>query len=285
MLGSYIHIRERERTYRGVLVRSTADLEEVDPSIGNGLQLLDAVVQVRLGLVVDAVLLDADGEALGRGRPHGPDDLHDDLGPLGRAAAVRVRPGVGLGAQELREQVPVRGVDLDAVEAGLGADPRRPGEPRDDVLDLGDRHLLRRAEHDGARQLGQDAVAQVQGDRRRREVLLEEAPGAGSERRLPPGVVDLDDGGVPTGCALACLGPGLPRLEHLGLVVDERRVLWPAEVLGVHLHVTREHQAPAALGPGGVGAVQGLVGQVIRLRAGHLLRHGRIGEAVGEDEP
>ena len=112
--------------------------------------------------MIDTVQLDTDGKpglVLGRS-PNGPDNLDDDPGPLLGGAAVRVRPAVRVRRQELRQQVPVRRVDLDAVEPGLGRQTGGARKLGHDRLNFGDGELARGAEDQGAQDARQEAGAE-----------------------------------------------------------------------------------------------------------------------------
>lgn len=181
------------RTHHRVLICSARDLQEVDSSLRNHPQLLDAVRQSRLGLVVDTVKLDADGEPLRRRSTRGPDDISHDLGRFLRAPAVCIGPEVRLGAEELGQQVPVGRMQLDAVEARVGAELGCPRELGYYLLDVGDAHLARRAHDEGRRQLGQQVRAEVKRHGRRRHILDEEALRTRPDGGLAPRVVELHD--------------------------------------------------------------------------------------------
>ena len=64
------------------------------------------------------------------------DDLLDEAQPVLEAAAVLVRALVGVGAQELLQEIAVRGVQLNAVHARLLAPDRRVDELADELLYL-----------------------------------------------------------------------------------------------------------------------------------------------------
>ena len=81
---------------------------------------------------------DADREALADDRPRPPHDLAEDSRARLERASPLVGPGVHLSAQELREQIAVRAVELDPGKArALRARPRRD-EVLDDAGDLFD---------------------------------------------------------------------------------------------------------------------------------------------------
>lgn len=269
-------------TDRRILVASTTNLQEIDPSIHDNAQLLDRVLQLGLDLVIHTVQLDTHREPLGRRLAHSLDDIRHDLGALDGIATVRIGPEVRLGAQELRQQVPMRRVNLDSIKARLGTDPRRGGKPAHHVLDLGNAHLFRRSKRQRGHHSREKTATQLQRHRRRRQALGEEAALARAEGRLPTGVVDLHHGRRAPGGVPARSRPGLPLGEHLGVIVEEDVVARLAEVALVDLHVARHDETPAALAPLLVGGVQGGRGHAVRA---HGLGHGGLGEAVGQGEP
>ena len=66
-----------------------------------------------------------------------PDHLEQEARAILQRAAVLVGAVVDAGREELREQVAVGGMQLDAVEAGLARAPGAAGERLDELLDLG----------------------------------------------------------------------------------------------------------------------------------------------------
>ena len=70
------------------------------------------------------------------------DDVEHESRPVLERAAVFVLAIVDRRAQELRDQVAVGAVQLDAVEAGLARAPRAFRERVHRLLDVGDRHRL-----------------------------------------------------------------------------------------------------------------------------------------------
>lgn len=78
------------------------------------------------------------------GRAHALDDLERQPRPVLEAPAVLVAAAVRHGRQELVQQVAVRAVDLDEVEARRDRAPRRARERRPDLRDVGLRHRPRR---------------------------------------------------------------------------------------------------------------------------------------------
>ena len=114
---------------RAGVIGAAADIQAADPQglqifgLRDGVLVRDAVVQI-------VIAVDADGDR--EFRPAEGLDAHDDLGhethPALKAPAVLVRALVGVRRQELADQVAVRRVDLDAVEAGLLGDDRAGDE-------------------------------------------------------------------------------------------------------------------------------------------------------------
>ena len=70
------------------------------------------------------------------------DDVEHESRPVLERAAVLVLAIVDRRAQELRDQVAVGAVQLDAVEPGLARPPRAFGKRVDRLADVGERHLL-----------------------------------------------------------------------------------------------------------------------------------------------
>ncbi len=88
--------------------------------------------------VVQVGQRDAPGERP-LGRPcgtHGTRDLERKALAVGGAAAVAVGAPVGFGREELVDQVAVRAMDLEHLEAGIGGAPRGSGPGRDQRMDL-----------------------------------------------------------------------------------------------------------------------------------------------------
>jgi hypothetical protein len=194
-----------------VLVGAAADLDEVDAGGDDEAHLLEAGLEAAGALLtdIDAVHLDADAELRAGGGADALDDAQDHLGALGRAAAELVRAQIRLGRQELRDQVAVRAVQLDALEARevglLGA----LDELLDGLVDLGARHFAGGAEHGTRGDAGDGAGSQVEGDGRGGEVLGEERALSGAWGRLAARVAELHE----SGCSvlLRCRGPVAPR--------------------------------------------------------------------------
>ena len=174
------------------------------------------------------------------------------------AGAVRERAAIGVGAAvlergvELRDQIAVGGVDLDAVEAGLAGADRGGGIGGDGGRDARDAHRLG---HDG---LEGDLIDRMR-DRRRRD--------RGLARDVDPGVAaavaELDRG----------LGPaGMDHVDEAAEPGDEPVVVDAelAEAMAAGLlgrgHLDRD-QADAAPHPGGVVG-EGVLGDEARLVRG-----------------
>ena len=130
-----------------LVVAAGGDIEQINAEVGEELGELDGLGQVPRGLA--GVLhplgrgdADEQGHGLGDNGADGLGDLDQNAGAVLERAAVVVGALVGDGAQKLGNQVAVCAVDLDHVEAGLdGADGGGlPG--LDELLDLGDGHLL-----------------------------------------------------------------------------------------------------------------------------------------------
>jgi hypothetical protein len=68
---------------------------------------------------------------------HRADHFQQQAGPVGQRAAPAVLPPIGPRRQELRQQVAVRRMHLDAIEAGFLDQRSGLGEAPDDVLDVG----------------------------------------------------------------------------------------------------------------------------------------------------
>ncbi len=148
-----------------------------------------------LGLVLDDVV-----EAVGGREPHthplgadgvdhGGGDLDQEACPILRRPAVAVGALVGTLGEELVQQVAVRAVDLDAVEAGLiHREPGRDGELPDDGLDLLGLQSARL--HEVLQAVGREHLAgRADGGRRDRRAAV------GLQRRLrdPPRVQELQE--------------------------------------------------------------------------------------------
>ena len=105
----------------------------------------DAVVDVHAsGDLLFAAQPDSESES-GRGDgAHRFDHEVKEAHPVGERAAERVRTTIGQGREELRGQVSVRRVDLDAVEPGLDEVLRGDPPAVDDVVDLLEGELVRR---------------------------------------------------------------------------------------------------------------------------------------------
>ncbi len=116
-------------------------------------------------------------------RFHRAQDFETEAGAIFQAAAVFVRAPVFERRVELRDQIAVRGVDLDAIEPGL-LRAQRGGDVRGDGLgDARLRHLLR---HDG---LERGLVDRMRNGRRRNRRLA-----ANVDARMAAAVAELDRG-------------------------------------------------------------------------------------------
>ena len=70
------------------------------------------------------------------------DHVEQEAGAIGERAAVLVGAVVDAGAQELREQIAVGGVQLDPVESGFARAPGAARERPDRMIDLLQAHRL-----------------------------------------------------------------------------------------------------------------------------------------------
>ena len=117
------------------------DVEQRDPGVGQrgqeGGQLIGGLRDPGV-ILPDLPLREAerDREVRADGGPDGRGDFGAEPDPAGDAAAVLIGAAVGGGPVELVEQVAVRAVQLDAVEAG---GPGVGGGPREGRGDLGER--------------------------------------------------------------------------------------------------------------------------------------------------
>lgn len=213
-------------TNQGVLISTTTDFQEVNAGLCDQLQLLNAGIKLGLGLVIHRVELDTHTEILGHGFADSADDFNDDLDTAGRGSAVLVGPLVDLLGHELSEEIAMRAVDLNTGESGVGRQLGRLCEATHDILNIGNGHLTGGTKEERVDKAREDAVAEVQGHGAGGNGFLKEAAGAGAERRLTAGMVDLHDGRC--AIAVADIGPGLPGLEHavVGNGVIVRDVLW-----------------------------------------------------------
>ena len=128
-------------------VAAARDVDQVDAHGLQGARDLDRVVS---GQSVDALRHPVGGGDAHRERaPRGPDGAHraDHLERIAQArlerTAVLVRALVRGRREEAREQVAVRQVQLDQVEAGLEREPGRAHEVVVHVVHVGARHLAR----------------------------------------------------------------------------------------------------------------------------------------------
>jgi hypothetical protein len=120
---------------------------------------------------------DRDADSVPDGRNH----LQAEARTIFQCSAIGVGAQVFRGVEELRDQVAVGAVNLDAVEAGLLGAPRRRREAGDREFDVGERHLLG---NDG---LAGDLEYRVpDGGRRHRRLLADVGPGVAA------GMADLD---------------------------------------------------------------------------------------------
>jgi len=243
----------------GGLVGAAGDLEHVDVL---GVELCDDIQGLLLG---ETAALEVGQVQLDREDLVGPDrdadrarDLEQEPPPTLGVAAPFVVALIGRRREELGDEVAVGTVQLDAVEARFDDDPGGLGEPRDQLEDLlpGERPRLR----------GSGMVA---GDRARCDHA-----GGQADKRLSPGVVDLDD------CRRASrLGGGRPPAERreVPFVFDHDVARLPDRPAVDH-DVAGDQHPGAAAGPPRVEALE-------RLRrragdAGELLAHRRLHEPV-----
>ena len=151
-------------------------------------------------------------------RTHRIDDVEREPDPVLEAATILVRAPVALRAQERADEVPVRAVNLDSIEAGLNRATRSSDPRLDEALDALLRELLRLrevgVERDRARtnNIVGPAVCSFVGD----EPAVDEGREGG---RLATSVGELDadllvlgvgegDDAGPGGGLLVCPDPG-----------------------------------------------------------------------------
>ena len=108
---------------RAGIVCAAADVDAADAEGFEIFCLSDAVLlSDAVGQIVAAVHADRDWELRAAISLDAHDDLRDKAHPALKTAAVFVGALVGVGREELADQIAVCGVDLDAVDAGLLGD-------------------------------------------------------------------------------------------------------------------------------------------------------------------
>ena len=181
---------------------------------------------------------------------HRAQHLEPEPRPVLEAAAIGVGAPVLERGDELRDQVAVRGMDFDAIEAGLLGARRGRSEAGDGERDVLGRHLLR---DDG---LVGDLEHRMR-DRRRRQRRLP----ADIEAGVAAAVAELDRGLCPAGSDRG----GEPRqARQEAVVIDAELAPAVAARLGGRGHLHGD-EADAAAHPGHV-VVHGVVGDVAVLR-------------------
>ena len=203
--------------------------------------------------LMDEDLVGADRRADGSG------DLEQEPAAALRVSAPLVVAAVGVRREKLIDEVPVCGVDLHAVEAGVDDDARGPREAVDQLDDL--------VCGQGAR-LG-ERRPHVDLDRAGRDGQFGE-PGEG----LAAGVIELHQrrGAVALG---GCRPP--PQLLDVAVVFDDD-VEGLADRATVDHHVAGDDEAHAALGPAAVDARE--LGRRLVGGAAELLTHRGLDQAV-----
>ena len=197
----------------------------------------------------------AEGEAGADDAAHGGDDLEQQPGPVGEGAAVVVGAPVGGGGEEAADDRGVAALQLDPVEAALGAVLGHRRVAGDDLVDLGRRDRLG------------DLAEQRVGDGRRRP---HRQPGV-HRRRLAAVVVDLGEHRHP----VAVHGVGDPAVarDHVAVEAVDQLLVRPVGRVGRVL--LGDDQPGTAGGAGGV--VRGVLfgGQPVA---------GVVREVGGEDD-
>ena len=195
--------------------------------IGHGAEGVEAL---RIGHV-DGVAHGDRGLA-GDGVARHVNQLADDPVPVLQRSAVLVGAVVGVGIQELGDEVTVGGVDVDDVEAGLDRTPGGVGLPSPNVGDVGS--VEPAALH---RVVDVDVRRRPADDAQRRQPGVQVGDEAAAEPQLDPGQRAVR----------------VHRLRHQGVVADVVRVPQSGEGVGavvggrMHRAVLGAHDTPAAL--------------------------------------
>ena len=125
------------------VVVAAADVDRVDAEALHQAGDLDRLLdRDPVGLVIGAVETNGDGKGFGHLRAHALDHLREEAHAVLERPAVLVRALVRVRREEVRDQVPVRTVELDKVEPREHRAPRCVTELRDRRLDLLARQLL-----------------------------------------------------------------------------------------------------------------------------------------------
>ncbi len=208
--GLHQHLADLDRLVQGVAGR--ADAEERD-RVG---VILGADLHLQVKIAADLR----------------PDRLHDvdhEAGAVLDRSAVFVLPIVDGRAQELRDQIAIGAVELDAVEARLLRPPRALGERLDHFFDLSNRHPL------AAETMGRVAlVGRAQADR-----VFDAA-----DVPLPPAVTELHD---EPAVVLVDRLPQLAPERNVSIVIDHRVVRDDAAAQ-VHRYERRDDRPDSPFG-------------------------------------
>ena len=214
-------------------------MDGVDARLDQPLAHLDRVLQRVAGLadvqraqrvgVLHGADLHLEVEVVADLGPNGLDDVEDEARAVLERAAVFVLAIVDGRAQELRDQVAVGAVQLDAVQPRLARAPRALGEVPDHLLDLGDGHRV--------------ALEPVQ------RIRL-------AGRRQPARVLDAVDVALPAAVAQLQDELAVVLVDRLAdrapernlVVVVDHRVVGHDAAAQVHRHERRDDGAHAALG-------------------------------------
>jgi hypothetical protein len=120
-----------------VLQRAAGEFEEIEAGAVQHLRQFDAFGAGEAALLeIGGIEFDPDRKPSADGFSHGGQD-HQEAGPVLQGPAPFVLTPVGQRAEELRDQIAVRGVQRDAGEARLADLPRREAELANGALDLG----------------------------------------------------------------------------------------------------------------------------------------------------
>jgi hypothetical protein len=168
------------------------------------------------------------------GFSHGGQDSHQEPSPVLQGPAPFVLTPVGQRAEELRDQIAMRGVQRDAGKARLADLPRRELELANGALDLRLPHRPWFGEIEAS------AAHDIEFDHRRRQ------------RRWVDGSIDLAAGMAELAPELRTArapGGGQPRKLFLAAFVMDDDVQRPFQVIGIDLDIAREQQPRVGYGP------------------------------------
>lgn len=257
------------------LICATGSLDVVEPGLLEQLAEQHSLLgREALVLELDRVDLDSEDEVIGDARLDGGRDLEGEPRPVLEAAAVLVGPLVRRRAQELRDQVAVGAVQLDAVEAGALEVCGGVREALDDAGDV----LARRGAGD---------AELADGVRDQRDRAGADGVGLLLRARLSARVRDLCHDQAPVGLgARGERGEGVEaRARERGAGRDDG-VTGRLEVRVGDLDVPGEDLAPAAAPVAGVevdelGRGDAARLEVVQVEARETLRGGGLEEAVG----